>query len=359
MSDTSDRKGFEVSIGTTFVEHFTQFTITRDIDTFVDPFSITISNPKSRYSTIFPVGGIIRIYLNAVEIFRGVIEKKTTSYSSGIGNTLTLSGREEMVLLTENDVDPTIGPFKGVSDNSIIEQLCSDLGWLFELGDPATITEYDIGGGSKRVAEVLDDVVKSNDYLLFKKGKTLKKARIPIVPDLSNIAETFSHTIQGGKFSKNTNRILSITFNEDITSVRSKVIGFTYENGKQKSSKRVSLTNTKLEDGSYATRLRNLASMEGYNISRLRYLTVPAKDEDELGKMTTSSLKGSDITASIEIKLYGYIDLELLDVVDVQIEQEYILQYMYVSKLEYNLSAQNETTTTVTLKPFPVVYIEE
>ena len=59
--------------------------------------------------------------------------------------------------------------------------------------------------------------------------------------------------------------------------------------------------------------------------------------------------------ASIELAVYGVADYDLLDILDIRFEQEKILQYMYIDTLTYNFDSKNKTTTTILVKPFPVI----
>jgi hypothetical protein len=65
-----------------------------------------MGNKDGIASTTHPIGAYVTILNSGVEIFRGIMEHKESNWTS-IGSTLSCSGREEMVFLTEDDFAPT------------------------------------------------------------------------------------------------------------------------------------------------------------------------------------------------------------------------------------------------------------
>lgn len=86
---------------------FTAFSVSRAVDKFVDTFNITFNNWNAQSSTTIPIGGLVEMYNQRVLFFRGLIENKKVSYAD-VGSTMTVSGREELVVLAETDADPTV-----------------------------------------------------------------------------------------------------------------------------------------------------------------------------------------------------------------------------------------------------------
>lgn len=346
-------KSFGLSVtldGKEFLQ-FRSLTINKAVSQFVDTFSLTIANPQGRNSTVIPVGGIMSVYLHGTELFRGILEKKTVNYPK-VGSTITFAGREEMALMVEDDIDPNLPPFKDSTDNEIIQKACETVSWSFELEEAVDVKEYTIPGGSVRRGQVLDDMAKYNDFVIFKKGNTLVKKKIPTSGSGS---EKFVMTVLDGEFHIENDRISSVEIFEDITGVRGNITGFTFQKGKDKVKEKVEEKNESITSGNYARRLRNNSSLTGYPIPNMRYLTTTGKDEDELRKQVKRALRDTDIKCYIKLVVAGIYPIDLLDIVDVQLEAEKIVQYMYVDSIEYKYEQDNKTTTTITVKPFPVV----
>lgn len=342
-----------VKIGETEFFQFESLQITRSIRDFVDVFTMNVHNPESRYSTSVPIGAVVEFRYGGVLFFRGLIENKTVNLKN-IGSNMVLSGREELVVLTEDDASPTLGPFKNLTDNEIMKQVIgTDLPWDLELGTAVKIKEYTVSDGVRK-GQIIEDLAKMNDFLVYKKGAKLLKVPVPRTPNPTG--KTFTMTVSGGQFHIHNQRILEVTLTEDITACRSRLTGMTYTQGKSKAIARAERVNTDLTSGKYAQRLRNKKSeLVGAAITRNRYITTPAKDADELSKNMDRALFESDVQSDVTLKVYGVSPVELLDTVDVQIEQEGILQYMYVRQLVYNLESTNALTTTITCSPFPKV----
>lgn len=345
--------GLQVRINWKEFIHFNSLNVNRNIANFVDTFNITCANPAGRYSTEISVGSLVSFYQAWVEFFRGYIEKKTVQYNS-VWSTMTLSWREEIVVLTEDDIEPTVGPFKNVTDNSIIQLVTKDYPWKLELGKTANIKEYAISSGSIRKGQVLDDIVKYNDFVLIKKGTTLYKKKIPTWPESASKIK-FTMTVLDGRFSMQNERILTVQLSEDITSVRSSVIGYSYQSWKKKLKVEKKFENPDLIGGDYGHRLRNQLEIKWSWLQRKRYITTPAKDLGELNGQVSRAIRELDMKCEVTITVAGIFSVDLLDVVDIRIEQEKVLQFMYVESIEYNLNSSNATTTIIKVSPFPKV----
>ena len=202
-------------------------------------------------------------------------------------------------------------------------------------------------------AQVMQDSAQYNDYALFKRGDTLIKKQLPEAPS-QQVTQKFTVTRVDGQYSIYNQRILSIQINEDISSAGGTLVGFSYQKSKAKISQRYSKSVPDILSGDYAHRLRNQTSMKGYPINRIRYVEAPAKDQNELHNMINRAARDIDMKTTVKLTVYGFLDIELLDTVDVQIEQEGILSYMYVESITYNLASSNEITTDITMRPFTV-----
>lgn len=289
-----------------------------------------------------------------VEFFRGVVETKNVSLRN-VGSSMSLSGREEMLLLAENDVDPAIWAFKRTTDNAIIMRLCDSFGWTYDLWEAAQIKEYSINPGMTK-GQVVDDVCKYNDFVIFKTGKTLRKKKLP-TETIKFWTATANVTLQEWalQHTATNNRIISVELSEDITAVSSRLIGTGYQRWKTKQKIEISRANNTLKTWAYAKKLRNKSDLVWPVIDREHFVELPAKDSWDANSQIARSLRETDIKMSVRVVYQGYRELDLLDTVDVQIEQEKILQYMYVSSIEYRYDSSNMFTTEVELMPFSVI----
>lgn len=332
--------------------HFSTLSVTRSVENFIDTFSMKMNNPFWRYSTTIAVGSAVSIVAAWVEIFRGFIEQKSVALMS-VGSEMNVNWREEILLLAEDDIDPQTAAFKNTTDNAIIQKVCTGYSWKLELWAASPIKEYTSNVGMKK-AQVIEDVVRYNDYVIIKKGLTLYKKKIPLTPDMSP-RTVMRMTEAEWKFSTYTSRILGVTLTEDISATRSTVLGYSYERWKKKWSIQKKYTNDNLKNWEYAKRLRNKSALVWYKIERQRYISTPAKELAELQWQVNRSLRETDIKIEVVVNIAGLHWIDLLDCVDVFLEQEKVLQYMYVSGVQYNLDASNKFTTQLTLKTYPKV----
>lgn len=330
--------------------HYKSLRIDKNLDNFVDGFEIQMNNPWGRYSKSLPVWAVVEVFYLDTLIFRWIAERKVTSYQE-VGSTLVLSGREELLVMTEDDADPRMWPYKWVTDNSIIQEIVQGYNWDLELGEGKIIKEYAIPWGSTRKGQILSDIVNYNEFVLIKRGNTIFKEPIP---DWFRqpVEAKFVMTILDGQFHIENTRILSVTISEDVTSVRSKIVGFTYQKGKKKLQQVAEQNIPNLQDWRYASKMRNRTTLRGYKLNRTHYMTTPAKDAWELDNQVRKQAMWLDMKDDIQVVVYGFQELQLLDTVDVQLEQEWIVQYLYVKGISYSLDQSNKLTTTFTLTRF-------
>ena len=283
--------------------------------------------------------------------FRGLIENKKVNYPE-VGSTMTVSGREEIVVLAETDADPTVWPFKNYTDNDIIKKMVSWYPWELSLGTPKTIKEYTITGRSVRKWQVIEDICKMNDFIIFKKGVTLyKRPR----PDNTNWLQQWPKYYLNQNdwiFYLDKNRILNIEITEDITSARSHIRWYTYTTGKKKAQAQVTLNNTQLSTGSYASRIRNWLALRGYKIDRIANCMTPAKDKAELQKSMYTLVRSSDLQANVSLEVYGLQDVQLLEYVRITMPMEQIDQNMFITQIDYTMTTENKLTTKINVRPF-------
>jgi hypothetical protein len=88
------------------------------------------------------------------------------------------------------------------------------------------IKEYAISGSTK-VGQVIDDIVKQNDYYFFKRGLTCYKKQIPT----GGVAGKNKFVVgeKEGTIYIGSRRVLSAEILEDITACKSQIKGFGYQ----------------------------------------------------------------------------------------------------------------------------------
>ena len=348
-----------MKINTKDITTFTAFTVTRAVDKFVDTFSITFNNFDTISSTTIPIWGLIEMYNQWILFFRGLIENKKVSYPD-VWSTMTVSGREEIVALTETDADPTIWPFNWWTDNAIItkmvewypRKLSLTSSWALSARQAKKIKNYTITWRSVRIGQIIDDICKMNDFLFFKKWDTLYKRPRPANEEWLHVWPKYYLNVNDWNFYWDANRIMSVDINEDISSVRSHIRWYTYTTGKRKTQAQVTINNQQLTTWSYASRIRNLSGMKWYKINRLANCMTPAKDIEELKSSSYALLRASDLQSSLDVTVRWLQDVWMLDVVRVDIPQEKIGKNFFVKQVEYTMTDPNKLTTKVTLMPF-------
>ena len=329
--------------------HYKGLSISRSTSSFVDSFSIEVNNPWWLYSTTIPVWWLVEVYYANVLFFRWLIEKKSWTIEWA-GSTLTLSWREELCFITEEDANPTLWPFKNKTDNELITLLLWGYWRKLELGTSSKIKEFDISG-SQRIWQVIDDIVKYNDYFIYKRGKTIYKKKIP--KEQWKIQARFSISNRVWALYFEQSRVMSMSYTEDITSCRASLTWYAYQQWKKKSSIYKTTTNSDIWSWAYASRLRNLSSLKWTKLSNRKWYVVwEAKDKEELEKQMNRAMKATDIAVDVTVSVYDFIDVDLLDTVYVQVETEKISQAMFISGIRYAVDSSNKRYTEVTLSTF-------
>lgn len=337
---------------------FTAFSISRSVDKFIDTFSITLSNYMAESSITIPIWWLVEMYNQWVLFFRWLIENKKVSYPD-VGSTMTVSGREEIVVLAETDADPTIWPFNWWTDNAIITKMVQWYSRQLSLWTATKIKKYTITGRSVKVWQVLDDICKMNDFLLYKKGSTLYKRPRPVNEYGLHNWPKYYLNVNDWNFYWDANRIISVDIIEDIASARSHIRWYTYTTWKAKAQAQATIENKQLSSGSYASRIRNLSGMKWYKINRIANCMTPAKDAAELKASAFTILRSSDLQASIEVTVYGIQDIWMLDNIRVDIPQEMIWKNFFVKQIDYTMADPNKLTTKVTLMPYMNYYQQQ
>lgn len=341
----------EVRINWIPVIEYNSISIERSIDNFVDTFSCNLNNNGWLLSRKFPVGNTFSFIVEWVEVFRWLIETKKVNYWN-VWNNLSIWWREELVFLTEDEISPTISKYKNTTDNYVIEQITSWFWWTLDLWESSKISEYEVSVWMKKW-QIIEDVVKLNNFIVYKRGKTLYKKQRPTVAKPWKLKSTFRSSIEGWKFHNFNNRIISIDITEDISRCRSNIKGYTYTRDKSKSKIKDEIKNQYLLDWTYHKRLRNQVSWTWSNtrIQRLMHITAPVKDQKELNQSMKNWRVETDIKMEVSVVLYWFVDLDLLDTIDVVIESEWISQYMYITSIRYSFDKTNKFTSEIVMTP--------
>lgn len=345
---------FKIIINNNEITQYESFSINKNISNFVDTFSIELWNPWNLYSKTIPVWAYFSLYLDDVEIFRWICEKKSVSIWS-VGSKLSLSWREELLLLTEDDISPLHKNYKKVWDNFIIKDVCKGFDWDFELANQKIIDEYEIPHWWVRKWQVIDDVVSMNNFYIYKVWRTIYKKELPTIDKYywSALPRFILSTIWGW-FEWMNNRILSVDLSEDISWCKSILRGFTYWTWKNNKKTKIAseIKNTYLLDWTYASRLRNIwPKITWPVINRNISKAVSVKTKKELDAIMQKTKVSQDIQIDVKITFANFINLNLLDSVEVFIEAEWIQQYMYIKELSYHYDSNNKFYTQLSLTP--------
>ena len=331
--------------------HYSGFNINRSVEQFIDTFSITCNNPVWSYSTEIPIGCVVSFWYAWVEFFRWYVEKKEVTLQE-VWSFMTLSGREEIVSICETDVDPQQSQFKNTTDNAIIKKLLAGYSYQLDLGTAYPVKEYSADAWMK-VAQVIEDISKYSDSIIIKKGATLIKKKIPLWPTGPGIP--LQVTKVDGKYMIYNSKILGIKLSEDITKATWYMGSASYQRGKNKKSITGKTENKILTSWDYAKKLRNQTTLKWTPLKNYRYFQSTAKEKAEVDIQTKRAQRETDIVIEVEVTLAWIFSAELLDTVNVFIEQEKIMQYMYIESLKFSLDRNNRAITVMTIKPYPSV----
>lgn len=87
------------------ISRFLDYDVTIDMDTDTDTFSFTFPNTDSIFTGLVSGYDRANIKINGVGIMQGIVESVGYSYSDS-SSSITISGRDKVCLLTDNDVVP-------------------------------------------------------------------------------------------------------------------------------------------------------------------------------------------------------------------------------------------------------------
>lgn len=351
MQDIITQSNFPIKVlldGQEFI-HYSAFSVRRSIDQFIDTFALTCNNPWGRYSTTISVGAVSSFWYNGVELFRGYIEKKNVAIGV-VWNFMMLSGREEIVSICEDDIDPQLAQFKKTTDNAIITKLLEWKWYILDLGTAYPVKEISWQPWMT-IAQLVEDTTKYSDCILIKKGNYLIKRKIPTWPTwriipLRITKESWALTIYNSK-------ILDVKLEEDITQAKWYMTGYSYETWKKKKNIYAKTENKVMTSGSYGGKLRNLSQLKWPPIKYMNWITSSAKEQSEVQAQVRRAQRETDIKISITLTIAWFFDVQLLDTIDVFIEQEQVQQYMYVSSIEYSFDKINKSTTILEITSYP------
>jgi len=343
----------EISLGGQLFEHYNSFTLTRSMSTFIDTFSIGCNNPGGRYSIRIPTGEIIKVKFNGVVVFSGVIESKETSID-GISNSMTLSGRDEILKIAETDIDPSKGPFLSRTDNDILQEILAGEGIQFDFAGEKMIKKYDLRPGSTRVAQVAVDIARQNGFWLWKSGDFFVKSKLPKGGKATAIIKVPEMNAQlGGKGME----VISFRTRENISAIRSDIKASAYSSSaKNKTGQTVEKQNESAITGNYGRVVRNnIQSAPPPITNRVRYVALPTSDTGSTADMLDQVVKEADVKANCFCNIAGFQEFDLAQRVQVDAPMEGINNTFYVSGINYKFSGDNKRTTGLTLTPLGMV----
>lgn len=349
---------FKILLNNKEIQLYKSFTINKSLSNFVDTFQISLSNPWWLYSRTIPIGCYINVFWDDIEIFRWICEKKDVTYDS-VGSTLNFSWREELLLLTEDDISPLQKAYKKVSDNFIIKDVCKWYGWKFDLANEKIITEYEIPNSWARKGQVLDDVVSQNNFYLYKIWDTIYKKELPKESDYTKRNRPqFTLATQWWWFVNYNNRLLNVSISEDISNCKSTLKWFTYWTWKAKPKIATTVENKHLLNGTYPQRLRNVLEkkLTAPAIKRFVSKSVDVKNKKELNLIMEKTKVQQDIQIDLKISISEFLDLHILDTVEVFIQDEWIKQYFRIKEITYNYDSSNKWYTEYNMTP--IIWIE-
>lgn len=344
---------FKVLINGQTIQLYESFSVNKSLSNFVDTFTITLWNPWWIFSRTIPIWSYFNLYWDWAEIFRWICEKKTVTLWQ-VGSKLTFSWREEMLLLTEDDITPLHKDYKNIADNIIIEDICKWYWWKLELNVPKIIAEYKISDHWVRKWEVLEDITSSNNFYLFKIWWIIYKKELPRESDYTDRKRPqFTLSSQWWWFTDFNNRILDVNISEDITAAKSNIQWFTYWKWKNKPVKIIDTqVNKELLDWSYPSRLRNIwDKISAPVIKRFVSQSVTVKSKKELTALLKKAKVANDIQIEVEITIAEVLNLHMLDTAEIFIQDENIKQYMYIKEMSYNYDSFNKFYTKFVFSP--------
>lgn len=354
-----DRK-YAIAINGNVINKVERFTIRRSIQNFTDSFEITLGNPNNFVSPYVYLGDTVEFIRNGRDIiFKGIIEKKTTSSTEGADNRITISGRDQVANLIE--ASAPFNTFKNTTDNAIITKTVQASGENYELAleAAAPVNEYDVGPGDT-IGGVIQGVARLNGYFMWRRGNTLVKAKIAesgpakesfYIGKLGINNGQLSSDMKGAESIKLSN-VLSYNSEESIEASKSVLEGYSTSGNKSKASLKVKKTIAMFESSAYQLQLRDKQGHSGSSsrLNRKFTMSLSGRNKGEMQREIDLMAKEVETKVQVTVVVRNFRDLELNDIVFLQNDSEGVEKNMVVTGLLYTLDEMNRETTEITLQ---------
>lgn len=345
MAEYQSPSVYTVVVNNHQLNHFQGMSISRSMSSFMDQFDIRFGNKGNETSTKLYLGDRLEFRRNNREvIFTGIIEEKGTTIED-TNMRLRVSGRDSIVDLLETKAP--FQTFKNVTDNVVIEKVIRSVtsDFSLDLGEAKSIPEYSIGPGDT-VASVIDGVAKQNGYFIWKVGNTIVKRKVA-----ESGLPVFKYVVGPLAFGENT--IESWSTSESIANAKSKIEGYTQSGGRGKDTIFLSKDVPMFQSSDYQRTLRNRGGHGGSNarVNRVHAIGLASKNQGDAQREIEMAMKAAQTASSITIRVKGFPDHELNDIITVVNLYEDVEGDFVLTAITYDIDENSKATSTLTFQP--------
>ena len=195
------------------ISRFLDYDVTIDMDTDTDSFSFTFPNTDSIFTGLVSGYDRANIKINGVGIMQGIVESVGYSYSDS-SSSITISGRDKVCLLTDNDVVPDSK--KNVKPTSYVSSLCKKHGIKYK-------PKKNIGTVKKFELDIGESELSTIDKILERSGQTYWFIYDTLYTGSWNVGGKSKYRFTRG-LTKNTGILIKeLELVEDYSDVRSSI----------------------------------------------------------------------------------------------------------------------------------------
>lgn len=142
------------------ITRFTDYDVTTDMDADTSSFSFTFDNPNSIFTGLVSGYDRINIKIGKKGIIQGIVDRVSYSYDD-TNSSITISGRDRLSLLTDNDVTPISK--KNVNPVNYIKETCNKHGIKYENKKSiGVVKEFEVQPGTSELGAIAKVLEKSH-----------------------------------------------------------------------------------------------------------------------------------------------------------------------------------------------------
>lgn len=314
------------------VPQFVDLSLQLSMKEFADSFELTLGDPEGSLASKVYNDCTVDVYFGTTSVLTGKINRLTGGEKEWATN-IHLSGRSKGSEWAESDAIPR--KYKKTTDNEVIKDLFAGSGFTFDLGDPKTYADWDVGLGVTK-AEAATKIAQEGGFYLWHSGSTISKKKVPS-------AGTATKTYASPDVEFDAIPVLAdeTEFSVDTSHVRSQIIFFATDSKHEKVKETRTITPTlKLRSPE-----RTLA------LTRIQRVAIDAKDKVEAKRVADDNAFRAQPAETLTIAVRGRDDLALNAVAKVILPRHAINTSLVCYEKHITVRQNGNSTTKLSFVP--------